>query len=266
MSWALIAGGSKGIGYYIAEALARRGYNLILVARNQEELATSKTKLENNLHIQVEILSYDLSLTTSAMEIASFCGNKSLALNILCNAAGMGGAKDYLKLPPDDLRNMVRVNIESPMSLTLALLPILQKNNPSYILNIGSIAGFAPIPSKNIYSATKSALIFFSYSLQYQLEEKNISVSCLCPGPIFTKPAIEEETVKKLGWLGKQMAVQPEVTGEIAVRNMLKRKLIIVPGKLATMISFILRMLPARLLACIFYQFGKKEMNHSAPE
>jgi hypothetical protein len=193
------------------------------------------------------------------VEIADWCISKDLELKILCNATGMGGAKDYLDLPPSDLRNMVRLNIESAIGLTFSLLPILQKNSPSYILNIGSIAGFAPIPVKNIYSATKSALLFFSYSLRFQLKEKNISVSCLCPGPVFTKRAIEEETVKKLGWFGKQMAVEPMAVGEIAVRNMLKHKMIIVPGKLASVISVLLRILPAKFSAYIFYKSGKQE-------
>jgi Short-chain dehydrogenases of various substrate specificities len=78
---------------------------------------------------------------------------------------------------------MVRLNIESCMALTLTLLPLLEKNSPSYIINVASMAGFAPIPIKNMYSATKSAVIFFSYSLHYQLKDRDINVSCLAPGP-----------------------------------------------------------------------------------
>ena len=260
MSWALIAGGSKGIGYAIAEALAGRGYDILLVARNADELSTAKSRLENNFGIRVEVLSCDLSLPGSAMEIANWCSSKELELKIFCHAAGMGGVQDYLSMPLSDLRNMVRVNIESAIGLTLSLLPLLQKNAPSYILNVGSIAGFAPIPVKNIYSATKSALLFFSYSLRCQLKEKNISVSCLCPGPVFTKPAIEKETVNKLGWFGRRMAVEPGIVGEIAVRNMLKHKMIIVPGKWTSLIAFLLRVLPARVLARVLYKPEKQEM------
>jgi short-subunit dehydrogenase len=153
---------------------------------------------------------------------------------------------------------MVRLNIESAIELTLALLPLLQENAPSYILNIGSMAGFAPVPIKNIYSASKAALLFFSYSLRYQLAGGRISVSCLCPGPVFTKPSIEAETLNQLGWLGRQMAVDPAQVGELAVRKMLKRKMLIVPGMLATLISLLLRFLPAGLSARIYYQSGKQ--------
>ena len=118
---------------------------------------------------------------------------------------------------------MLRLNTEPAISLIYYLLPLLKKNQPSFILNVSSMAGFAPISVKNIYSATKSAMIFFSYSLRHQLEKENISVSCLCPGPVFTKPSIEKETINKLGWFGKYMAVAPEKIGEIAIDRTLKK-------------------------------------------
>src|ERR1700752_1745103 len=130
---------------------------------------------------------------------------------------------------------MVRLNVESCMALSLLLLPLLEKNAPAYILNVASMAGFAPIPIKNMYSATKSAVIFFSYSLRYQLKDKNISVSCLAPGPVYTKPEIVQETKKQLGGLGNKMAVPVKKVGEIAVRKTLRGKMMIVPGFLPGM-------------------------------
>lgn len=119
------------------------------------------------------------------------------------------------------------------------------------------MAGFAPIPAKNMYSATKSAVIFFSYSLRYQLQQKNISVSCLTPGPVFTKPGIVKETKDKLGWLGMRMAVRPAKVGEIAVQQTLNGKLIIVPGTAAKLMSIVLRALPRRLVVRIYNNVGK---------
>jgi len=176
--YALIAGGSKGIGYGIAEALARRGYNLVLVARHMDTLVAAKARLEAAYHVHVEILAKDLAFETSATEIAQWCTEKDIPLKMLCNVAGMGGSKDYLKLPLDTLQYMVRLNVESCMALSYTLLPLPEQNAPSYILNVASMAGLAPIPAKNLYSATKSAIVFFSYSLRYQLKKKHVSVSC----------------------------------------------------------------------------------------
>jgi short-subunit dehydrogenase len=151
---------------------------------------------------------------------------------------------------------MVRLNVESAMSLSLTLLPLLEKNAPSYILNVSSLAGFAPIPEKNMYSATKAALVFFSYSLRYQLKKKNISVSCLAPGPVFTKPEIVKDTKEKLGWFGMKMAVSPKRVGEIAVRKTLKKRMIIVPGTLAKLSSIVIRALPRRWVAGVYDKLG----------
>src|SRR5688572_2799712 len=155
--YALIAGGSKGIGYAIAEAFAKRGYNLVLIARHLDSLISAKNKLESLYGISAEVLVYDLSFDSSIDAIVNWCIQKNLPLKALCNVAGYGGEKDYLSsLPLDSLRYMVNLNVSSCMALTLRLLPLLRQNTPAYILNVASMAGFAPIPIKNMYSATKS--------------------------------------------------------------------------------------------------------------
>jgi short-subunit dehydrogenase len=257
--YALVAGGSKGIGYGISEALAKRGYNLIMIARHLDTLQAAKNKLEAKYPIRVEILAIDLSFDSSAYEIAKWCTDRNIHLKVLCNVAGLGGANDYLSFPLDSLRYMVRLNIESCMALSLTLLPLLEKNAPSYILNVASMAGFAPIPIKNMYSATKSAVVFFSYSLRYQLEDKHISVSCLCPGPVFTKPEIVKDTKAKLGWFGMKMALDPGTVGEYAIKKTFKKKLIIVPGTLAKISSSIIRFLPRRWVVGLYGKAGKKK-------
>jgi short-subunit dehydrogenase len=259
--YALVAGGSKGIGYGIATALAKRGYNLVLIARHLDTLQAAKNKLEKVYPVHVEILAIDLSFENSAEEIAKWCTERNLRLKVLCNVAGLGGANDYLSFPLDSLRYMVRLNIESCMALSLTLMPLLEKNAPSYILNVASMAGFAPIPIKNMYSATKSAVVFFSYSLRYQLEDKHISVSCLCPGPVFTKPEIVKDTKTKLGWFGMKMALDPATVGEVAVKKTFKKKLIIVPGTLAKISSSVIRFLPRRWVVSIYGNAGKKSKN-----
>jgi uncharacterized protein len=255
--YALVAGGSKGIGYAIAVALAKRNYNLILVARHYDSLFAAKQKLESQFPIHVEILVHDLSQKETATEIAKWCIDRDIKLKMLCNVAGLGGSDDYLSLPLDTLRYMVNLNIESCMALSLTLLPLLEKNAPSYILNVASMAGYGPIPAKNLYSATKVAVIYFSYSLRYQLKEKKISVSCLTPGPVFTKPSIKKDTKEKLGWFGMKMAVPPKKVGEIAVRRTLKKRMLIIPGTLSKISSTVIRILPRRWATSIYYHLGK---------
>jgi short-subunit dehydrogenase len=250
--YALVAGGSKGIGYAIAEALAERKYNLILIARHADSLIAAKKKLEGAYHVHVDILKLDLEKETAADSIAKWCGQNNIHLKVLCNVAGFGGARDYLSLPLDTLRYMVRLNVESAMALSLTLLPLMEKNAPSHILNVASMAGFAPIPVKNMYSATKAAVVFFSYSLRYQLKKKHIIVSCLAPGPVFTKPEIEQDTKAKLGWFGVQMAVPQKRVGEVAVRKTLKGRMMITPGTLSKITAAFIRILPKRWIVSLY--------------
>lgn len=257
--YALIAGGSKGIGYALAVALARRQYNLVLIARHLDSLQAAKQKLESAYGVHVELLVHDLSREESADQIAAWCTARNIPLKMLCNVAGSGGERDYLTMSLEELRYMVRLNIELCMALTLRLLPLLEKNAPSYVLNVASMAGLAPIPSKNMYSATKSSVIFFSYSLHYQLMEKDISVSCLAPGPVFTKPSIIKDTKNKLGWFGMKMAVKPEKVGEIAIRKTLQGDLLIIPGTLARVSSVIIRVMRRRWIVSIYNNSGKKK-------
>jgi len=256
LPYAMVAGGSKGIGYAIAVALAKRNYNLILIARGYDTLVAAKGKLEALYPIHVEILSYDLAKEESAGAIAKWCIDRNIKLKVLCNVAGLGGDHDYLRLPLDSLRYMVNLNVESCMAMSLLLLPLLEKNAPSYILNVASMAGFAPIPSKNMYSATKAAVISFSYGLRNQLKKKKISVSCLAPGPVFTKPQIKRVTKERLGWFGMQMAVPPKKVGEVAVKKTLKKKMIIIPGTWTKISATIIRTLPKRWMAGIYGGLG----------
>jgi short-subunit dehydrogenase len=256
--YALVAGGSRGIGFAIAEALAKRGYNLILIARGMSGLDSAKARLEKAYRIHVEVLSFDLSKEESAAAIAAWCTERNIPLTMLCNVAGLGGDEDYLSLPLDSIRYMVRLNVESAMALSMVLLPLLEKNAPSHILNVASMAGFAPIPSKNVYAATKAAVISFSYSLRYQIKEKNISVSCLAPGPVYTKASIERSTKEQLGWFGDAMAVKPARVGEVAVKKTLKGRPLIVPGTIAKIMSGLLRILPKRFVTWVYGKAGDR--------
>ena len=254
--FALVAGGSKGIGFAIAEALAKRNYNLVLVARGTQALDSAKQKLETAYGIQVASISQDLSEQDAAKNIAAWCFDNNLPLKMLCNVAGLGGDEDFGELSSDSLRYMIRLNLENPVLLTNELLPLLEKNKPAYILNVSSMAGFAPMPSKNIYSATKSGVTFFGYNLKYALKEKGISVSTLAPGPVYTKPQIKEVTRRELGRFGDWMAVDPERVGEIAVKRTLKGRTMIVPGGWAHLSSVLIRALPSRWAAAIYHKLG----------
>jgi short-subunit dehydrogenase len=89
--YALIGGGSKGIGYAIAEALAKRNFNLVLIARHKDSLIAAKNKLESKYGVHVETIQFDLAKKEAATEIATWCTDNNISLKVLCNVAGFGG-------------------------------------------------------------------------------------------------------------------------------------------------------------------------------
>jgi short-subunit dehydrogenase len=254
MSKALITGGSKGIGATIAEALARRKIDLLIVARNEQDLEVIKRHLEQEYKITVLTMSCDLSHSGAEEKLAEWVTGSGKDLNIFCHVAGMGGSQDFRELAPEELRSMIRTNFETGVELCKRIIPTLKRNAPANILLVSSMAGFAPIPQKAIYSATKSALYFFARSLNRILKNEGVKVSCLSPGPVFTKSSIEEETIRQLGKMGKWMALSPAKIGEYAVQQMLKGKMLIVPGRLNRFFSFLLRSLPQQFLTNLFYR------------
>ncbi len=258
--FALVAGGSKGIGYAIAEALAKRKYNLVLIARGVPALQEAQQKLQSAYGIQVEIISQDLSKDDAAKKLRHWCEQNQLPLKMLCNVAGLGGDKDMGELSTDSLRYMIRLNLENPVALTNELLPLLEKNRPAYILNVASMAGLTPSPPKNIYAATKSGVLYFGYGLKYDLKKHNkgITVSTLAPGPVYTKPQIVKTTRKQLGKFGDWMAVPPARVGEVAVKRTLKGRTLIIPGGWSHLISVGLRALPSRWAAAIYSKLEKE--------
>src|SRR5947209_6244174 len=122
MPWALISGGSRGLGYAIAAALAKRNYNLLLTARNEEDLNKAKKDLELAFAVRVEIFALDMSIEESTNFVSSWIIERQLPLKMVCNVAGGGGAADYPAGTITDSLLVLRTNIESAVSLIYHLL------------------------------------------------------------------------------------------------------------------------------------------------
>src|SRR6478736_4872103 len=150
MGLAFIAGGSRGIGLAIAEALARRGYHLLLVARNEEDLRKAKSLLGIRYAVGCEIYPADLSLPGATKKVSEWCRTKTGELQVFCYAAGLGGSRDFPFLESEELETMITLNLQAAVLLSHELVPMLKNASPSHILLTASMAGFAPMPAKNV--------------------------------------------------------------------------------------------------------------------
>jgi|SRR6185312_1194057 len=251
MSYALITGASKGIGKCIADGLAKRKYNLLLVARSEKLLAENAEELKKKYGVKVEYLATDLSLNTAAKQVADWCKSKNADVSILVNNAGYGLLGAFKDTSLDEQLNMMQLNMQSLIQLSYAILPILQQyKGKSYVMNIASTAAHQAVPYLGVYSATKAFVLSYSRSLSWELKDTNISVSCVCPGPTDTNfmDRAGMSNVKKIAKQAERFNMTPESVAETAINGMLSGKTEIIPGGSNKAGAFFSRILPKKLV------------------
>jgi uncharacterized protein len=181
--FALITGASGGIGYELAQLMAEKGHNLILVARNEAKLVSLKEKLEKKYSITVYVLAIDLSKVNSAEQVVAFTQQQTCAVRILINNAGFGDYAYFNEAKWEKLNEMIDLNIKSLTHLTHLFVPQMIEAKKGKILNVASIASFLPGPLMATYYATKAYVLSLSEALNNELSPYGITVTALCPGP-----------------------------------------------------------------------------------
>jgi short-subunit dehydrogenase len=180
----IITGASAGVGAETARAFAKHGAKLVLIARGQKAL----TEISNELSRITDVLSFaaDVCATDAYEKILIEAENHFGDIHILINNAGYHKRGDVEKNDPRDLAKMVEVNLSAPIALSALTLPYIQKHKNGAIVNVGSLAGRAPLQGAATYSATKAGLRAFTYALADEVDEPNIHIGLVSPGPIDT--------------------------------------------------------------------------------
>jgi short-subunit dehydrogenase len=182
---ALITGASTGIGALYADRLARRGYDLVLVARNRERLDAIARQITDQTRRSVEVIAADLNDTAGLARIESKLRNDA-SVTLLVNNAGVGGAGPLLSSDVNKMDDMISLNVRALTRLTYAVVPGLVARGHGAIINIASIVALAPDLLNGVYGATKAFVLAFSQSLQHELADKGIRVQVVLPGVIAT--------------------------------------------------------------------------------
>jgi short-subunit dehydrogenase len=181
---ALITGASTGIGAVYADRLAQRGYDLILVARNQEKLSEVAAQLKSTGR-KVETLQADLTSKADVQRVAERLSSDP-TITALINNAGVGSAGKLLDATIDDLESMIYLNVTALTRLALAALPGFVARNNGLLINISSIVALAPELLNGTYSGSKAYVVNFTQALKHELEGKGVTVQAVLPGAIST--------------------------------------------------------------------------------
>src|ERR1700731_1310468 len=183
---ALITGASAGIGAIYADRLARRGYDLILVARNQNRLAALAERLKNETGRSVETITADLNDKADLARIETTLRTNA-NITLLVNNAGVGAAAPLMGSDIEKMDEMIRLNVGALTRLTYAAAPGFVARAGGTIINISSIVAVSPETLNGVYGGSKAFVLAFSQSLQHELAPKGIRVQAVLPGATATE-------------------------------------------------------------------------------
>ena len=182
---AVVTGASSGIGAVYADRLARRGYDLLLVARSQEAMSDLAIKLVVQTRRKVQAVATDLTDPKHLPELERILRQDS-RIRVLVNNAGLGATKPLVDSDVADMIRMIALNVEALTRLTYAVVPEFMKRGSGTIINIGSIVGIAPERLNGVYGGTKAFVLAFSQSLRHELADTGVKVQVVLPGATAT--------------------------------------------------------------------------------
>jgi uncharacterized protein len=182
---ALITGASSGIGAIYANRLARRGHDLILVARNRKRLDALANRIADETGRFVAVIAADLSNSEDLARVESVLRTDT-GITMLVNNAGVGAPSSLLDADIDKMVRMIDLNIAAIVRLTYAVLPAFLERRNGAIINMGSIVGIVPELLNGVYGGTKAFVLAFSRSLNREFADRNIRVQAVLPGATAT--------------------------------------------------------------------------------
>jgi hypothetical protein len=244
--FALITGGSHGIGKAFAFECARRGMNVLLVALADSNLEATAMELQKKFAVQVLSFGIDLSQEDSPQKVFEFTRKENIRIRVLINNAGFGLGGWFSRHPLGRYQTMIRLNNTSLISLTHLFLDDLKSIQHSCILNMSSMEATLPLPYKATYTATKNFIYSFSLALKEELRPWKVTVTVVCPGPVVTNED-GRQRMKSQGWKVKLMVKMPEEIAAVGISKMLKGKMIVIPGVLPWLIVKIMNWFPEGL-------------------
>ncbi|MBO6194958.1 MAG: SDR family NAD(P)-dependent oxidoreductase [Bacilli bacterium] len=241
---ALVTGGTSGIGLEMAKELDKRGYDLVLVSERSE---VDKSLFKN----KVEVINLDLSKKDNCYKLHDMIKN----VDVFINNAGFGLFGAFDKTDIDKEIKMIDVNVTAVHILTKLYLKDMEEKNSGYILNTASAAAFAYGPLMSTYYSTKSYVYKLTLSIYEELRRNNsnVVISCLCPGPVYTKFQEKADVTFTTNTLSS------EYVGKYAINKLFKKKLVIAPSLGVKLARVFINLLPLKLALKICYGFQKRK-------
>ena len=243
-SYALVTGATSGIGLEISKDLAKRGYDLILVARTKDKLVSLSSELASEYNIDCDFFSSDLTLINSPNEIYEYTSQKKYNVNILINNAGYALPNAFHENSLEDEEKCLRVLGTSVIALTKKYINDMISNGGGKIMIVSSVAAYAPASSlQSLYGPVKTFMNRFSESLSFY-NKYGITSTAVCPGYTVTNFHTASGVQAEMDSVPRFLKKSAKRIAEEGVDAMLKGKKISVPTKTWKVIVFLLKIIP----------------------
>jgi len=253
MKNALITGATSGIGASFAKKLGKEGYNLYITGRRIEVIDKLAYDLRRKYNIKVIVILADFTIPQEVDNLLKKI--ERIPFDFLINNVGFGHEKKFFDDTYEKQYEMIEAHINSFCKITYLVSRNMRKNKKGSIINVSSLAGFAPTSFNHLYSSTKSFITTFTESLHLELSPLGIRVQVLCPG--FTRSDfhkslnIKEETFKNKGlvrWM------DPDKVAELSLKSLNKKGGLYIPGLSNKILYIIVKILPRKL----YYSLSRK--------
>ncbi len=239
---ALITGASGGIGADMARIFAQHGYNLVLVARSENKLQELAAQLSTEFKVKATVLVYDLVDITVPEKIFKNLAAQEISVQMLVNNAGFGEYGFFEEINLQRELDMMQLNMGALVQLSKLFLEQLPKGTPGKIMNVASTAAFQPGPLMAVYYATKAFVLSFSGALANELENRNVTVTALCPGP--TKTGFEKDANLDGSDLFAGKIATSEEVAEAGFKGLMAGDTVVIPGTKNQVMAFAVRLAP----------------------
>lgn len=251
--WALVTGGSSGMGLEYARQLADMGCHLLLVSNQKEALEQVAAALSTD-ETQVIPHYQDLAIETAAEALCAYCQAENLQIDILVNNAGMFFFEELSPENEHKALKMLQLHIYTPMRLCILLGDAMKQRGYGWIINMSSMAAKLPCPGITTYSATKAYLKSFSKSLYFEMRPYGVSVTTVCPAAIATPLYKLKPNLLRLG-INIGLIGTPQWLVRKAIKGMVRGRRVVKPGFMNLYLPPLIAVLPKKLVVRLWKKF-----------
>jgi short-subunit dehydrogenase len=237
--WAIVTGASSGIGLVFARELARRGYNVLAVARRRDRLEALARETAGRPG-SIAPLAADVGTADGLAAVAGRIATLG-AIDLLVNNAGIATSGDFRYASLEQELSAIRLNVDSVVTLTHAVLGEMLQHKSGAIINLASVVAFQPFPHFATYAASKAFVLSFTEALAEELKGSGVRILALCPGAAKTEMSVFS---RNEGLLGKLPSLSADEIVRTALRALDGRRVVRIVGGLNRMLVFQNRFMP----------------------